>query len=319
MSFASLVKDDLARIQSQKKCCRLAEFAALLRMNGNIHIGANQAISLSLVTEHAATARKIFSLAKELFDVDVEIVVYRKRRLKKNQVFSLQIPPQPQIREVLKWMGMMGEDEIWQQDFPGDMKKDILAKPCCRRAYLRGSFLGGGSINKPEGAYHLEIRCNNGKQALLLQQLMKKLNISAKIMQRKNMTIIYLKESDQIADFLILIGSHRSLLEFENVRIIKDMRNQVNRLVNCENANLNKTVLASSNQVEDIQLIEKCLGLNRLPPSLKEVALLRLSYPDSSLSELAHEIDLGRSGISHRLRRLAEIADEIRDIKERNE
>jgi DNA-binding protein WhiA len=310
MSFSANVKEDLTRVVSHKKCCRHAELTAFLRMSGNIHIN-NRELSLSMTTEYPAVARKMFMLAKD-FDLDMEIVIHRKARLRKNQVFMLRIPPQEKVKELLLALGFMDIDKIWQMDFPGQINRDMLKKDCCRRAYLRGAFLAGGSINNPEGAYHLEISCNDRRHAMFLKEIMNGFDIAAKITTRKQNYVVYLKEGEQIITLLNIIGSYRSLLEFESTRVVKDVRNQVNRLVNCENANLDKTVTAGMRQVNDIKEIEEAIGLIRLPKGLAEVAALRLEYPESSLSELSNISQIGRSAINHRLRRLSEIAENIR-------
>jgi DNA-binding protein WhiA len=318
MSFATSVKDDLSRVISQKRCCRQAELAACLRWAGNINIGPAQSLSLTLSTQHAGAARKIFTLCKDLFNLKVEMMVYRKNRFKRNQVYSIHILPQKGISKLLELLGVMDKNDIWRLDFPGPPDLRIIKKNCCHRAYLRGAFLVAGSINDPGGEYHLEIICNDRQQALLLQELMSEFEIKGKIISRKQQYIIYLKESDKIIDLLNIMGSHRSLLEFENTRIVKGMRNQVNRIVNCETANLNKTINAGLRQAEDIQLIADKIGLEKLPHQLREVAQLRLSYPEKSLTELTELIRLGRSGINHRLRRLSEIAANIRDFGAEN-
>ena len=312
MSFSASVKNDLARVVSQHKCCKEAEFIAFLRSSGNIQIGRGNAVSLSLSSEHSKTARKIFSLAKDVFGLETEIMVHRKTRLRKNQVFHLHIPPQPGIKEVLELLGIEDESRLWQHDFAGEIKKDLVKNKCCPRAYLRGAFLGGGSINDPQGEYHLEFSFNDKNHALFVQGLLVRFEINGKLAQRKQMYIVYLKDSEEIIKLLNIMGSHRSLLEFENARIVKDMRNQINRQVNCENANLNKTVGASLKQVEDIKYIDEYLGLKNLPPNLWEMARIRLEYPDSSLSELSEYLHIGRSGVNHRLRRLSKIAEELR-------
>ncbi|MGI5891254.1 MAG: DNA-binding protein WhiA [Bacillota bacterium] len=318
MSFATSVKDDLARIVSQKRCCRQAEFAACLRLAGNINIGRSQAISLTVTTQHAAAARKIFTICKDLFALETEMIIHRKNRLKKNQVYSIHILPQKGINKILELVGVMNENDIWRVDFPGPLNPKLLQKDCCKRAYLRGAFLVAGSINDPGSEYHLEIICNDLKQAFLIRDLMMEFSIKGKITRRKHHYIIYLKESDQIVDLLNVMGSYRSLLEFENTRIVKSMRNQVNRVVNCETANLNKTIQAGLKQAEDIKLIADNIGLDKLPYQLREVAQLRLSNPERSLSELSELMCLGRSCINHRLRRLSEIADNIRDFGTEN-
>lgn len=314
MSFAAAVKNDLVRVQASRRCCRLAEFAAFLRTSGCIHIEDRQ-VSLSLTSEHPGAARRVFSLGKELFDLDMQILVHRKARLQKNQVFDIRIPPQAGVGQLLRLLGLHGLERSEDFLFPGELGQDLLENACCCRAYLRGAFLAAGSINNPAGDYHLEFSANDRRQARLLHGLLADYEIKSRITQRKQAYVVYLKGSEAIADTLNVMGSHRSLLEFENTRIVKDMRNRINRQINCENANLNKTVSASMRQIADIKLIEERLGLDKLPDGLRQAAQARLSNPDSSLAELAELLRLGRSGMNHRLRRLGEIASELREKK----
>ena len=315
MSFSATVKNDLARVVSQQKCCKKAEFIAFLRSCGNIHIGSRNTVSLSLTSEHSKTARKMYSLAKDVFGLETEIIVHRKARLKKNQVFLLNIPPQPGIKDVLLLLNIKDESQLWHHQ--GEITKDLVNNKCCPRAYLRGAFLGGGSINDPQGEYHLEFSCSDQNHAVFIKELLADFEINGKMTKRKQTFIVYLKYSEEIVKLLNIMGSHRSLLEFENTRIVKDMRNQINRQVNCENANLNKVVKAGLKQVEDIKDIDRYLGLKNLPKNLKEMAYLRLENPDSSLSELSEYLHIGRSGINHRLRRISEIAEELRNRDKR--
>lgn len=310
MSFSAVTKNELARLISDRSCCRLAELAALIKMNGSIQISGRQQVGLNITTENAAVARKIFSLVKNLFGLQTEVLVRRKTRLRKNIVFLVRVLPQQGIGEILLKPGVV--------DGTGNLKnvapQDLVCRECCRKAYLRGAFLGGGSVNNPGSTYHLEIITGNEKFARFIGRLMRKFRLNAKISRRKSWHVVYLKESEQIVAFLNIIGAHSALLDYENARIYKDMRNQVNRLVNCETANLNKTVNASLRQIESIETIKDTLGLEHLPESLREISELRIKHPDSSLKELGDMVSppLGKSGVNHRLRRIEEIAEKIR-------
>lgn len=311
MSFSTLTKDELARIMPEKNHCQLAELAALVRMDGTITINTNNRIGLQVTTENAAVARKIFRLAKMVFDVNVEIRVQRKKRLKKNNSYNIYLQSLPDIQGILGELGILTNEGAIQ---PG-IKKDLVKSMCCRRSYLRGVFLGAGSVNNPEGNYHLEIISNNLEYAQSLKSLINKFaGMQAKISMRKSWHVVYLKESEQIVSFLNIIGAHHALLDFENIRIVKGMRNQVNRLVNCETANLNKTVNASLRQMENIKLIDEMMGLDKLPLRLKSIALLRLENLDVSLKELGDMMEppVGKSGVNHRMRKLEELADDLR-------
>jgi DNA-binding protein WhiA len=314
VSFSLKTKNELARIISHERCCQLAEFAALIRMDGTVQISAYRRVSLSVTTENAAVARKIFKLAKELFNMKTEILMYRKNRLKKNNVYSIRIPPQPQVGKVLQLLGLMDESLRWRTHAQDLFPHELVEKPCCKRAYLRGAFLGGGSVNNPEGTYHLEIITHSKFHAQTIARLMHDYDLKAKISERKNWYVVYLKESEQIVNCLNILGAHQALFAFENTRIMKEMRNQVNRLVNCETANLNKTVNAAVRQLEAINVIESTIGLHRLSPGLKQVAELRLAHPDISLKELGEMASppIGKSGVSHRMRKLENLAHKLR-------
>jgi DNA-binding protein WhiA len=180
---------------------------------------------------------------------------------------------------------------------------------------LRGAFLAAGSVTDPEKAYHLEIAVLSPSFAEKLQELMSFFSLDAKIVVRKKYQVVYLKEGSQIVDFLNVVEAHVALMEFENIRIVKEVRNTVNRQVNCETANIGKTVAAAAKQLEDIRYIEKNMGLRKLAVGLREIAELRLEYPDSSLQELGQMLDppIGKSGVNHRLRKLGNIADDLRE------
>lgn len=313
MSFSAVTKNELARVVGQRSCCRLAELAALIKMNGSVQISSGQRLSLHITTENAAVARKILSLVKSLFGLQTEVLVQRKKRLKKNYVYLVRIPFQQGINDILQQLGMLDGAGRLRDMAP----RELLRRECCRRAYLRGVFLGGGSVNRPEGNYHLEIITDNKMFAETIGNLMNKFNLAAKSSQRKNMNLVYLKESEHIVSFLNIIGAHSALLNFENARIYKDMRNNVNRLVNCETANLNKTVNAAVRQIENIDLIRNTIGLEKIPEPLREAAELRVKYPDACLAELGKlmQSPLGKSGVNHRMRKIEEIAGKIRGNK----
>ena len=311
MSFSLRTKNELARIIPDRACCRLAEFTAILRMDGTVQLSSHFQVAILIQTQNPAVARKIFKLAKELFSVQTEIVVIKNNRLKKQNLYQVRIPPQPQITEILESIGI-GKGHL---NFKDTFNSALVKKTCCRKSYLRGAFLGGGSVNNPEGTYHLEILTNDVHHARVIVKLMQTFDLPAKITTRKNWQIIYLKGSENIVQFLSVIGAHNALFDFENVRVVKDMRNSVNRLVNCETANLTKTVNAASRQLQAINFLKETVGLDYLSNSLKEIAELRLENPEMSLKELGdfYTPKLGKSGINHRMRKIEEIAEELKN------
>ena len=310
MSFSHEIKNELAHLEHDKRCCEIAELAGLVRMDGNILIGSRKGIGLELVTENNAVARKAYKGLKKLFQVETEITVQRRNRLKKNNVYLVRVPGQPKVMEVLDVLGLTKDGLMYN---PG-ISESLVKKECCRRSYLRGVFLGAGSLSDPMNSYHLEIVANSEEYAESLVKLIETFGLHPKISSRKNVLLVYLKESEQIADFLNIIGAHQALLELENIRIQKEMRNQVNRLVNCESANMNKTIDAAYKQRLNIELIQKYHGFEMLNEGLRAVAEARLEYPEVSLKELGTLMDppIGKSGINHRMRKLEELADELR-------
>ena len=192
-----------------------------------------------------------------------------------------------------------------------------LEKTCCKRAFIRGAFMASGSMTDPNKAYHFEIVCRTPEQAARLQELMREFETEPKVIERKNYYVVYLKEGSQIVDMLNVMEAYVSLMNLENVRILKEMRNSVNRQVNCETANISKTVNAAVKQIADIELIRDTDGLDSLPLPLREMAMIRLEYPEAPLKDLGKYMDppVGKSGINHRLRKLASVAEAIRESR----
>jgi cell division protein WhiA len=308
MSFASETKKELTNIEV-KDCCANAELSALIRMNGSLSF-SNQTLVVNIQTENAAIARRIYTLIKKGYDTPVELLVRKKMRLKKNNVYIVRI--KEDTKKILEDLKILGEGFT----FIHNISEDLIKKKCCRRSYLRGAFLAGGSVNNPEtSSYHLEIFSLYAEHNEALSDLMNTFGLNSKTLERKKGFITYLKEAEKITEFLNIAGAHNSLLRFEDVRIVRDMRNSVNRLVNCETANLNKTIGAALRQVENIKFIEKHVGLGVLPDKLREIAELRVTYQDVTLKELGEMVSGGtisKSGINHRLRKIDQIAEKIR-------
>ena len=306
MSYASEVKKELTGITVHRDNAK-AELMALIRMNGSIGIADHQLV-LNVQTENPAIARRIYSLLKQFYGVESEIVVRRKMKLKKNNQYIVRLRYHAQ--HVLDDLGILQNYQIKEQ-VPVELLKDEWMV----RSYLRGAFLAGGSVNNPETSrYHLEIYSLYEEHNEIIAQMMNKFGLNAQTTARRSGFIVYLKEAEKIADFMSLIGATNSMLQFENVRIVRDMRNSVNRLVNCENANLNKIANASTRQIENIEFIDSRVGLNSLPDKLREIAETRLAHQEVSLKELGELVPGGpisKSGVNHRLRKLNAYADEL--------
>ncbi|HEX3030508.1 MAG TPA: DNA-binding protein WhiA [Clostridia bacterium] len=316
MSFSSIVKNELCRLDIKHNCCLLSELAAVVRINGTINFIDKNEINIRIITENAAFARKIFSIIKKLYNIYPETIIRKSKKLKKHVSYILVITASMGAKKILEEIGIIvGRDKGLEDAIIMNDLKTLLKKPCCKKAYLRGAFLAGGSASDPEKTYHLEIVNHSKTMANETSELMNSFKLNAKVIRRKGSFVIYLKEGENIVDFLNIIGAHSALLELENVRIIKEMRNNVNRIVNCETANLEKTVNASVRQVENIKFIRDTIGFENLPESLQEVAELRLQYNDVNLKELGEMLNppLGKSGINHRLRKIDKIAEEARN------
>lgn len=312
MSFSSKAKGELARIFEENHCCQLAELAALIRMSGTLQLSGSQRLNLNISTENPAIARKLFKLIKEVFSIHTEVMVRRNPRLKKNNNYLIIITHQMGSDRILDEVGILRKYQD-SFDITYEIPNSIIENNCCKRAYLRGAFLGGGSVCDPEKTYHLEFVTNSKEHSEVLKSVMEEFELTAKIIPRKGSYVVYLKEGDQVVDLLNIVGAHTALLNLENVRIMKQMRNDINRIVNCETANLSKTVNASMRQMENIEMIKERVGLNKLPVNLREIAELRLKHQDASLKELGQMLNppIGKSGVNHRLRKIDEFAEKI--------
>lgn len=310
ISFADEVRNELARVIPEKSCCQRAELTALIRCNGTLSIAQRQ-IGLILKTENAAVARKIFKLIKcTNTDLFTEILVRQRMRFHRHNSYQVKIPPQKGTQEMLISMGAL--DPMYRFNY--QMDPAVVRRECCARSYLRGTFLGAGSLNHPDGGYHLEISCDHEEYAQELIKFFASLQIKGSVMYRKTSYVVYFKNSEDIVTVLNLMGAHTALLKYEDHRVMKNIKNDVNRRVNCETANLDKTINASMQQLEDIELISRTIGVDSMPESLREIAQLRLAHPYVNLTELGQFLNppLSKSGVNGRLRRIAQIAKKIR-------
>lgn len=314
MSFSARVKDELARHIGTGRHCRIAETAAIINMCGKIKVDANGKISIKVQTENASVARKYFTIIKKTFNINVEVTIRRNSYLKKNRVYALYITNHEVAEKVLKATKLIENNEYGITIFHR-IHPLVVQGTCCKRAYIRGAFLASGSMSDPEKTYHLEFVNVHNRHSQELMELINAFGMDSKIVERKKYYVVYLKEGTQIVDLLNIMEGHIALMELENLRILKEMRNNVNRIVNCETANLKKTVSAAVRQIEDIEYIEATVGLSSIPSALEDMARLRLMYRDATLKELGTMLDppVGKSGVNHRLRKISEIAEKLRD------
>ena len=314
MSFSSEVKEELSEQIASGRHCRLAETAAILSLCGKIVITENDRYCVKIQTENLAVARKYFTLLRKTFNIKAEVSVRKSREVR---FYSVIVSKDPEARRLLGETCLLDEDGNISECM-SPMHHRLLKQNCCRRAFIRGAFLAVGSVSDPKKSYHFEIVCTAPEKARQLQELLASYDVDAKVVLRKRHYVVYIKEGSQIVELLGLMGAHISLMQLENVRIVKEMRNSVNRKVNCETANLNKTVSAAVRQAEDIRYIQEKIGLDKLPMDLEETARLRLENTEASLKELGDMLSpkVGKSGVNHRLRKLSQIADDLREGKE---
>lgn len=311
MSFSMEIKRELTRIENSDICCKEYELTGIIR-SGIALKKNNGKPRLLFITENASLSRHLYARVKELYKNGPDIFMLKTRRFRTHTVYRLEFTHLlvDEMETVLKKMGISLAENGEELSY----ENIEIKNRCCKRAYLRGCFMATGSISNPDRSYHLEITFPDLLLALEYIALLKEFGVDSRHIVRKGHYLVYLKEGQEIVDFLNVIGAHNALMKLENIRIMKDMRNQVNRIVNCETANLEKTVNASLRQVDNIRFISETRGLESLPENLREIAELRLENPDVSLAELGQMLNpiLSKSGVNHRLKKIDNIAESIR-------
>ena len=292
MSFSGMVKEELSRHIGSGRHCRIAELAAIFTFCGSLEAGTDGRKSLRIQTENEALSRKGFTLLQKTFNIETDVSNSRIDRFRKGNLYCISIIDQFLVKEILdsaklEFSGVSG-------GMPLVSNSIVYQRDCCKRAFVRGAFLSAGSISDPQKGYHFEIVCPSQEISGQLQEIIHSFHIDAKMVLRKKSYVLYVKEGAQI------------------------VRNSVNRKVNCETANINKTVNAAVKQIEDIRLLEEKVGLESLNEGLEEIARLRLQYPEATLKELGFMLNpqVGKSGVNHRLRKLSLLADDLRENKE---
>lgn len=316
ITFSGKIKKELARQWTEKRHCQIAEVTAIISMCGKVSIDSREQYSVKVRTENISVAKKYFTLLRKTFNIKNEVLVSRNRN-NGNVTYTVMIKNHDDAMRVLQETKLIdSKSEISEELSIG--KNAIISHNCCKRAFIRGAFLAAGSMSNPEKSYHIEIVCAASKKAEQLCAIINSFGLEAKVIVRKKTHVVYLKEGSQIVDLLNIMEASVALMEMENVRILKEIRNSLNRQVNCETANINKTVSASVKQTEDIQYIIDTVGLDELPEGLREIARLRLEYKEATLKELGDMVStpLGKSGVNHRLRKISEIAEELRQNRE---
>ena len=300
VSFSANAKSEMCRVFPQRACCALAEsFGILLFCNSFSREG------IRIITESREFAQFLPKLFKKAFNLSFDL--FPSLEAPGKLVFQITNPDKLDV--IMESCGFSLDRTLSLH-----VNLPVVENDCCKAAFLRGAFLAGGSVTDPEKGYHMEFVFDHEDMAEEFIQILKTFSIGAKMVLRKKNYVVYIKDGEEIVDMLNIMGAHISLMNLENTRIMKDMRNSINRILNCETANIAKTVNAATKQVEDIMLIQKLYGLHRLPDNLRQVAEVRLAYPEASLVELSQLMDppVGKSGVNHRLRKLSELAERLR-------
>lgn len=314
MSFSAEVKEELSTHISKSRHCQIAEFAGIFVFCGHI-INKDGQSCLNIRTENLSVASACAKLINSAFGENT-ISFVGEDSSKKGKVYLIEIRDYKKSLSILKAIKFI-DDSVNINELHGLVDNRIIKLNCCKRAFIRGAFLASGSISDPQKFYHFEVVCQAEKQAEHMKDILNNFGLGAKIVLRKNHFVVYIKEGDKIVDVLNIMEAHKALMNLENVRIMKEMRNNVNRQVNCEAANINKTVSAAVKQTEDINYLSNTIGLEALPHQLREIACLRLENEDATLKELGNLLNpqVGKSGVNHRLRRISALADEVREKK----
>lgn len=316
MSFTGDVKRELEKRISNARHCRVAEIAALISMCGDVLIDVEDKYQIKLHTETETTAKKFKELLRKTYKIESDINLEENPYSHKMNTYTVWVREHEQAIQILEETKILDKTgEIRENLSVG--KNEILKRDCCKRAYLRGAFIAQGSVNNPNNSYHFEIKTVNEDEAKQIVELFKCFEIESKVVARKGNYVVYIKEGEGIIDALGVIEAPVALMEMENVRILKGMSNYYNRQVNCEAANIKKTVETSHRQQEDIQYIIDHEGISYLPEKLRDIAMIRLENPEASLQELGEMMDppLGKSGVNHRLRKISQIAEDLKGEK----
>lgn len=323
MSFSVDVKNEIAGIIPAQDHCMVSELAAYIMMCGKVLYTEGSGYSIRIITENQQVADKFQTLLKACYDYEPRVFVKWNETRRKSGSYTVIIDDDDIARDIIISAGYEtagGEEKTgeWTPDSTTEFEfvpsEEIFYDNCCRRAFVRGTFLCGGNISNPEKFNHLEIVCTQAQKADFLLSTLQSFEVAAKTVIRKKYYVVYVKETEQIEDIINICEAHKSLLELEEIRVIKEVRNSINRQVNCEAANINRTVNAAVKQIEDIEYIDKKVGLETLGEGLRDLAKLRLENTEVSLKELGEMLNppVGKSGVNHRLRKISEIADELR-------
>jgi len=305
MSYSSDTKEELCRLEPDSVCCLLAELSGIISAAGSVIYRGGGDKRLSVETENSSVARRVFRLLRDVFDVQPELVTVKRARLGGRSAHRIEIRGD-EASFVLEGCGI-------QMMLRRAVPREVTVRKCCRMAFLRGVFLASGSVTDPEKEYHLEFVLGDEAFAAALQKLIARFDLDAHMTTRRQMSLVYLKGQNEITDMLSIFGAQSARFAMEDAFIRKELRNNANRAVNCDSANMERAIAAASRQADAIRRLIETMGESSLPPALLQTAKLRLQYPEVSLEELGRLLDppVGKSGVNHRLRRLEKMAEEL--------
>lgn len=314
MSFSAAIKKDLSALIPESEGSMRAELSGIIASAAAITVDSSGATTFLLRTDHPAVGGRIYKLIKNLYGIRADVQIRKTRKFKEHRSYTIRIDRPEDSGRILKDVRILRHNVKGQTFFVGEVPGIFLSKQDYIKSYIRGVFMMSGSIANPEKSWHLELVGRQKSYLTSLRELLSHYDIKANIIKRKTAYVLYVKESESLSYFLNLIGAHKALLEIENIRIMKGVRGEVNRQVNCETANMNKTAAAAASQTDSIRFLIDQIGFDRLPPNLRSVAEARLNHPDLSIKELGAVMTppLGKSGIYHRLKKLMAMAEEIR-------
>ncbi len=312
MSFASDVKNELARTEPEKTCCQLAEISGFFRVAGTATFFGGGRFGIIATTGSPAIARHYKRLIKDYFgdSIDMEIQVQERELFGRDRRYRLTVDHEGAGEEILRETGLLmvkkGQNYLTDGIYEG-----LIKSKCCKKSYLRGMFLGAGTISDPKKSYHFEIVCDTEILAKDLQKLINSfVDLSCNISKRRNKYIVYIKNSSYIRDTLAIMGAHTYVLTLDNTMIEKEIKEDAIRLINCDTANMDRTLDAAQEQVRVIKALKNSGKYDSMPPKLKEIAELRLANPEASLAQLGEQLNppLKKSGVNNRIKRIFELA-----------
>ena len=318
MSFSTEVKEELSAKRLEKPCCMLSELNALTQFCGSMTLHGRGLVSISYTTENVTVAKRIFLLLKRRLEINAAPHFAKLPRFGGKRVCIIRLQP-ADSRKLMYALHMLHQQEGGEV-FRG-IPRRALTRKCCQQAFLRGAFLGAGSVTAPESSYHMEFVCDSEKRAETIMQLLRRSDMQCAVNPRRGASVVYMKHGAQISAFLGMSGAVRAMMRYENILAQRSLRESVMRSTNCDHNNMMRQISAAQKQIASIRALQRSSGIYSLPDDLREIALLRLQNPDASLEQLGEMLSppLGKSGVNHRLRKIALLAAQKNNEKQEEE